>query len=375
MATPMSRELADPTALGVDPLRLDVLRRRVRLEVETGRVPSCQMALALGGRLVAFETFGDAQPSTRYILQSASRPIVAGVLWKLIGEGLVDPSDKVASIIPEFGSHGKDVVSVEQVATHTAGFPFAPLGYPKMLDRSQRLAAFAKWRLDYEPGSQLQWHLTSAAWILAEIVERVTSLPFPEYVRSEVMKPLGLDIEVGVPVERQRESVAPMVATDRVSEDQQVDPWGPWFLSNPDVLAAGEPSHSIVSTAADLALFYQAFTHSGLWTPDAIAQGTRIRVTGAPAGEPIYGGSRHPTSVGLFMLVRGDNPAGGLPLTASPRTFGMGGAPCQISFMDPDVGLSFAFVTNGYPLAGYDHSRAGRACAINLGNLAADVLA
>jgi CubicO group peptidase (beta-lactamase class C family) len=371
----MSRELADPARLGVDPARLDLLRRRVRLEVESGRLPSCQMALAMEGRLVAFDSFGDTTPSTRYILQSASRPVLAAVLWKLIGEGRVDPSDRVASIVPEFGTRGKDVVSVEQVATHTAGFPFAPLGYPKMLDRKQRLAAFAKWRLDYEPGTRLQWHLTSAAWILAEIVERVTSLPFPEYLRTQLVEPLGLDIELGVPVERQRGSVAPMVATDRRSDDEKVDPWGPWFLSDPNVLAAGEPSHSVVATAADAALFYQALFHSGLWTLEAITEGTRIRVTAAPAGEAIYGGSRLPVSVGLFTVVRGDHPGGGLPATASPRAFGMFGAPCQFSFMDPDVGLSFAFVTNGYPLAGYDHSRAGRNCAISIGNLAADVLA
>ena len=33
--------------------------------------------------------------------------------------------------------------SAQVVLTHTAGFPFAPLGYPKMLDRQKRLEAFA----------------------------------------------------------------------------------------------------------------------------------------------------------------------------------------------------------------------------------------
>ena len=74
---PMSRELVDPAAVGVDPERLDLLLRRARLEVTSGRLPSCQIALAKDGRLVAFETIGEATPSSRYILQSASRPILA----------------------------------------------------------------------------------------------------------------------------------------------------------------------------------------------------------------------------------------------------------------------------------------------------------
>ena len=89
-----------------------------------------------------------------------------------------------ATSIPEFATNGKDVVTVEQVLTHTAGFPFAPLGYPKMLDRSQRLEAFARWRLDWEPGSRLQFHLTGAAWVIAELVERRTGLPFADYLRT-----------------------------------------------------------------------------------------------------------------------------------------------------------------------------------------------
>ena len=40
--------------------------------------------------------------------------------------------------------------------------------------------------------------------------------------------------------------------------------------------------------------------------------------------------------------------------------FGHGGAPCQLGFMDLDAGTSFAFLTNGYPMAGYDYTPAGR---------------
>ena len=176
-----------------DQRRLDVLIDRCRLEVDNGTLPSAQIAVHVDGEEYVSETFGAATPSTRYVLQSTGRTIVAGVLWKLISDGLLDTSRTVASYIPEFGTNGKDSVTVEQVVTHVGGFPLAPLGYPAMLDREERLKAFAKWRLTYEPGTELQFHLTSAAWVIAELCERLTGVPIGEYLRSTLSGPLGLD--------------------------------------------------------------------------------------------------------------------------------------------------------------------------------------
>ena len=372
--TAMDRTLVAPDEAGIDPARLDVLMRRVRLEVEHGPLPSAQIAVAKDGRLVAFETVGNARNDLRYILQSAGRGVVAGVVWKLIGEGLLDISERVADVIPEFATNGKDVVTVAQVLTHTAGLPFAPLGYPKMLARSQRLEAFGRWRLTYEPGTQFQYHLTSSAWIIAELVERRTGLSFTAYLRDEIAEPLGLSLELQVPPERQRHTIAWPEATNRTSDDQQVDPWGPWYLADPDILAAGEPSHSMVGTAADVALFYQALFHSDLWTPEAVVEGSRIHVSQAPVGDQLYGGGDVVTHTGLFLTVSGDSPGDWMPATASPAAFGNGGAPCQLAFIDPETGVSFAFLTNGYPMSGYDYTRAGVNRRINIANLAGDLI-
>ncbi|MBE8516981.1 beta-lactamase family protein [Amycolatopsis sp. H6(2020)] len=349
----------------VDPGRLGVLLDRIKQAVVETPLPSMQVAVARHGRLVAFDTFGAATGRDRYVLQSVGRSIVAGVVWHLIGAGRLDIRERVAEIVPEFGANGKDTVTVEHVLTHTAGFPFAPLGYPKMLSREQRLAAFARWRLDYPPGSRLQFHLTSAAWLIGEIVHRRTGLTFAEYLRAELTGPLGLSsVDLGVPAD----TVLPMIATDRTGDDQEPDPWGPWYLSDPRVLAAGEPSHALVGTAADVALFFQALVHSGRWTPGAVAEGSRIRLTQRPAGEEAYGGGT-PVSMGLFVTVAG----GGLPSTGSPALFGNSGAAYQLGFLDPVSGVSFALLCNGYPLAGYDLSTRGKAMMSTIADLAANL--
>ncbi len=372
--TPMSLDLVDAREAGLHQRRLDLFLERVRLEVEEGPLPSAQVAVARHGQLVAFETYGAATPEKRYILQSVGRTVVAAAVWKLLSDGYLAVEERVADIIPEFATNGKDVVTVEQVLTHTAGFPFAPLGYPKMLDRQQRLGAFARWRLDWEPGSRLQFHLTGAAWVIAELVERRTGLPFPEYLRTAVVEPLGLSFVLPVPADRFQSDLAVPVAIDRTSDDQEVDPWGPWYLANPDVLAAGEPSHSIAGTAADIALLYQALFHSGLWKPEVIAEATRIHVSDKPWGDKLYGGSDEVANLALFCTVSGEIGGTSTPRTGSPSTFGNAGAPCQLGFIDPEAGTSFAYLTNGYPLAGYDHTVQGRNRTINIANLGNDLM-
>lgn len=354
-----------------DQRRLDLMLERCRLEVDSGALPSAQVALNVGGVQYASETFGAATPSTRYVLQSAGRPVVAGVLWKLMSDGLLDIGRPVASYIPEFGSNGKDSVTVEQVATHVGGFPLAPLGFPQMLDRSERLKAFSKWRLTYPPGTELQFHLTSAAWVIGELCERLTGRPVGDYLRETLTGPLGLDsIEIGPPVDRQGD-VATFVRTR--GDDTDVYPWGPWYLAKPEILAAGEPSHSIVSTASDLAAWYQALMSSSLWRREVVGDALRVRVTlpvtGERGGTPSVAGN-----IALFVVVAGDDGTwrAFLPTATGPRTFGHGGAPCQIGFADPDTGLSFAFLTNGYPATGYEQSRRGVNRIINIANLAAD---
>src|ERR1700712_4321915 len=105
--------------MGIDKVALDKLIARARREVDDGLLPSAQVALAYEGELVAFETFGDATDHTRYGVFSATQAFVAGAMWALIGDGLVDVAKRVIDYVPEFGTNGKDVITVEQVMLHT----------------------------------------------------------------------------------------------------------------------------------------------------------------------------------------------------------------------------------------------------------------
>ena len=338
---------------------------RARREVDEGLLPACQLAVAQHGELLVHEAFGDATTDSRFLIFSSTKPVVAAAVWQLLAEGRLDVSQRVTELIPEFASNGKDVVTVEQVLLHTSGFPYAPLGPPDWADRDARLAAFANWRLNWEPGTRFEYHATSAHWVLAEIIERLDGEDYRSAVHRRVVEPLGLEqFRLGVPPEDQGdvkrvvqvgepptmeevEAVTGIAGatldalTGGLTDDMFV------MLSAPENVAVGVPGGGAVSTAADVARFYQALLANPgeLWDPAVLADvTTNIRNT---FPDPTTGAAANRT---IGLVVAGDDgkaPMRGMGRTLSPAAFGHNGAGGQVAWADPATGLSFCYLTNG----------------------------
>lgn len=364
--------VVDPESLGIDAGRLDELRTRVRREIDSGLLPSCQYALARDGQLAAFETLGDAGPDTRYVIFSATKAFVAAAAWLLIGDDSLEIERRVAEYIPEFATNGKDVVTVEQVMLHTSGFPRAPLGPPAWADRDRRLEAFARWRLNWEPGSAYEYHPTSAHWVLAELIERVSGRDYRDFVHERVTGALGLPRVLGIAPDDQDGIAELELSGEPASRDELMEIFGVPELpvtevtdaallsfNEPDVRAVGVPGGGGVAAAATVALFYQALLHDPdrLWDPEVLADATgRVR-NNLP--DPLLGVTANRA---LGVVVAGDDGNAnrrGFGHTQSPRTFGHNGAGGQIAWADPDSGLSFCYVTNGRDLNPIREGRRG----------------
>ena len=360
---PADLTVDDPASLGIDVAKLDELRARVHQEVEQGLLPSCQWALARNGRLAAFETVGPTTNSTRYGIFSATKTFVASTVWQLIAEGSIDVSRRVADYIPEFGTNGKEGITVEQVMLHTSGFPLAPLGPPAWDTGAGRREAFARWRLNWEPGTAYEYHATSAHWVLAELIELATGQDFRDAVHSRVTEPLGLPRILGLALDDQ-DDIADLELSGHHAPPEELKaafgieelPVGEVTdqvllqLNLPEARVVGIPGGGGVTTAAVVALFYQALLHdqAGLWDPEVLADATgRVRNS---FPDPL---TQTPANRALGVVVAGDDGRAhfrGFGHTQSPRTFGHNGAGGQLAWADPDSGLSFCYLTNGYDL-------------------------
>ncbi len=176
----------------IDPQAVEALLARARREVDEGVLPSCELALALDGDIVVEEAFGEATTDTRYVAFSCTKAFVAGVIWQLMAEDAVDIAEPVATWVPEFATNGKDGVTLEQVLLHTGGFPTAPMGPPAWTTSAGRRAQFAKWRLNFEPGTRYVYHPTAGLWVLAEGISAVTGVYHRASLEEVLAVPSGV---------------------------------------------------------------------------------------------------------------------------------------------------------------------------------------
>ena len=371
---PATHFFADsPQALGIDPSKLDALFTRAEKEVREGLLPSAQIAVARHGKIAAMRSFGRvmhegresaATNDTLYVVFSATKAITSAAAWLLIQDGLLRLDARVADLIPEFGANGKDVVTVEQLFTHTCGFPYAPFPLLEWNDREARMQRFRRWRLNWPPGTRFEYHPTSSMLVIAELIERCAGIEFGEFVRTRIAQPLGLsDLWVGLP-RRQHHRLAdithvgtlptedelraigfPIIPPGEVTEDALQN------FNQPAVREVGVPGGGGTMTAGDLALFYQALlaggrAHDGtqVWKPETVAMATRVR--SGELTDPIFG-KRANRALGVIVAGDADRTYRGFGHTGSASMFGHNGAGGQLAWGDPESGISLGYCTNG----------------------------
>jgi CubicO group peptidase (beta-lactamase class C family) len=350
-------------AAGINPARLELLLARARREVAAGLLAAVQLAVARNGEVVFSLALGTAGPTSLFSVFSATKAVTVSAAWLLVQERSLDLEARVVDVIPEFASHGKEAVRVEQLFTHTAGFPHAPFRPLDWLDPERRRARWQQWRLSWPPGSRYEYHPTASMWVIAELIERLSGRAFTEFVRQRVTGPLGLhDLFLGLPEAENSRVIPclpvgePLTAADyrqlglpeppetEVTEDAVLN------FNNPEIRAVGVPGGGAITTAADLALFWQAVLRGGLGTANVWSTETLRRVSEVRTGaltDPLYG---KPANRGLGIVVAGDESRSyrGFGHTNSPQAIGHNGAGGQIAWADPATGLSFAYVTGGH---------------------------
>jgi CubicO group peptidase (beta-lactamase class C family) len=309
-----------------------------------GFLRQCQLALGIDGRVVVFETFGDARPATRFTLFSASKPIIAAAVWQLIGDGLVALDTPIADVVPEFASNGKDAVKLAHVLLHTAGFPRQPFDDRDLASSLTRRATFAQWQLEWPPGTRFEYHANTCHWVLAELLETLRCADYRHVVEVHVTGPAGIRRRVlGIsPSDQDNISRIEWVGKPNpaVTPGDGIGLSPDMFLryNDPAIRELGLPAGGAVMTASDLALLYQAFLHNPgqIWDSAILRDATTLirnryidQTLGAPANRTIG-------------FVIGPPIQGGL----GRCRFGHGGSGGQVGWADPVTGLSFAFLTS-----------------------------
>jgi CubicO group peptidase (beta-lactamase class C family) len=344
---------ATPEALGFDPERLERVCRRIERDIDAGRHPGAQVAVARHGAIVLTRTFGAAslepQPTpanerTLWLLFSNTKVLVAAALWHLAEEGALRLTDEVARHLPGFEAHGKGELTILHLLTHQAGFPSATVPQEAWGDRDLLRRSVCDFRLEWTPGSRVYYHSLGAHWTAAALVEAVGGEDFRSFVRARVIEPLGLSDEIMLGLsEGQQERVGVMYRVD----DREAAK--PLVVENSLVFrTAGVPGRGGYATARGMAAFYQMLAGGGrLGGKRLFAKRTIDYVTRDFTGERVDEDMGMPMHRGLGPHLRGEAPSvRGLGSLAHPRTFGHGGIGSSYCWADPVLGVFFAFLSN-----------------------------
>jgi len=359
-----SRFIAEsPESIGIDAEKLEALFARAAKEVDEGLLPACQIAIARKGQIAGMASFGSATDESLFNVFSSTKAITSAAGWLVMQDGKLRMDERVADIVPEFGTHGKDVITVEQLFTHTAGFPHAPFRVGEWFDHQRRLERFSEWTLNWPVGSRFEYHPTSSMYVIAEIIERRSGMAFDEFVRQRISKPLGLpDMFLGCPPQQHHRIITVTHVGDALTTADYAAlgvPMPPVTEVTEDALTAFNtaearqvpvPGGGGIMSAADLALFYQALLNGGralggnqIWREQTLNDALKVR-----NHFPDLMGT--PVNRALGVVIAGDEHRNGRGFghTNSPLAFGHGGAGGQLAWGDPATGISLGYCTSGH---------------------------
>ena len=332
---------ARPAAVGMDQGPLKRIDAVVAEGIQSGEMPGCVVMVGRRGKAVFLKAYGYRQvepenvpmtTDTVFDLASLTKPIATAtsvmILWE---RGKLRLCDPVAKHLPEFGTNGKEKITVFELLTHQGG-----------LIPDNRLA-------DYRDGPDKAWarlfalkpHLPPGSkfvysdvgyLVLGELVRRISGKDLHQFSRDCVFGPLGMTDTGYLPAESLRVRAAPTERRD--------DRWIRGEVHDPRAhLLGGVAGHAgLFSTAEDLAVYAQMMLDGGrrdgvhVLRPETVETMTRgYRVSNGFRGLGWDSKSGYSSNRGESFSV---------------RAFGHGGFTGTTIWVDPDLELFVIFLSS-----------------------------
>jgi CubicO group peptidase (beta-lactamase class C family) len=358
-------EIHGETAAGWEGVA-DVLRANLERGEDTG----ASVAVYHRGACVVDVAGGSVTPdggaydrSTLQLVFSTTKGITAIAVAMCAERGLLDYDATVATYWPEFAAAGKGGATVAQLLSHQVGVITAEgLTLEQALDWDTVTAALAATAPEWEIGSGHGYHALTYGWLAGELVRRVDGRSLGTFVADEIVKPLGVELWIGLP-ESEEPRVSPVIPAEQPADLDPAIKAAIEAVLGPDsrggralslsgafpigafneraVRAAEIPAANAITNAASLAKIYAATLGpvDGVQLLEAATRDrARTRIT--PPGEADLC-LMMPTTFGLGFMVHGDfTPYSG------PGCYGHPGAGGSVAFADPGRDLAFAYAMN-----------------------------
>jgi len=298
-ATPEAAGQARPA--GVDSARLKLADAAIEQAITAKQIPGAVLLVGRGDRVLYQKAYGmrallpQAEPMTLdtvFDMASVTKVVATTTsVMMLVEDGKIRLNDRVATFIPDFGRYGKSEITVRQLLTHVSGLrPDLDLGDDSWRGYEEAIRRACEEVPTSPPGQRLVYSDINF-FLLADIVARVSGMPFDRFVQERLAVPLGMRDTMFNPPEALRPRIAPT---------EMCTPYG-WPCEGPGQIMlrgivhdptarrmGGVAGHAgLFSTAADLSRYCRMVLGGGaLGTTRILSPMTVLKMTSpaTPAG-------------------------------------------------------------------------------------------
>ena len=391
-----------PSAAGFVSARLDRIAGHLeRHYIEPGKIAGCQLAVSRHGHVGYLESFGhldrergiEMRDDAIFRIYSMTKPITSVALMTLFEQGHFQLDDPVARFFPSWRNHrvwvsgeGDSVhtepahrpVSFRDVLSHTGGFTYGGglpgVGIQHPVDRVYRdlgvrtlgakstlpefMEKLAQVPLRYQPGTA--WMYSLSTDVCGALVERISGMPFEQYLQETIFDPLGMDdTAFQVAPEKAHRFAANYQRNADKTTTLIDDPTTSAYLQPPNFVSGGG---GLTGTTADYLRFCEMLRRGGE------VDGERIigsRTLDLMTRNHLAGGKDLAAlALGLFSETENEGIGFGLGFAMttdqvvtgglSRGDFYWGGAASTIFWVDPVEDLSVVFMTQLMPSGAFN---------------------
>lgn len=308
----------------------------IQAEVDSGVLDSAVLHV-LDESNTEIHAFGNAKSHDAiFLLASITKPMTATGVMVLVDRGELSLSDKVVKYIPEFSEGDRQDVTLEHLLTHTSGLPDQLPENEALRKRHAPLEAFVeravRTPLLFMPGTRYQYQ--SMGYLLAaEVVQRVTQVPFARFLENEVFQPLGmhhsaLNLGKFKRSETIRSQTEFAASESGAGSEESKD----WDWNSPYWRDLGAPWGGAHGSAGDVARFLNCFLHP---EGKAVSKDTAQRMI-----------QNHNQGLDTRRGLGFDLGPDGLGKGCSEKSFGHGGSTGTLAWADPATNRSCVILTS-----------------------------
>lgn len=192
---------ASPDEVGVSEDRIWWLKERLYSRIVARHVVGAEILVIKDSRIILHQAMGWADrerliPLERnaiFRIASMTKPWAGTAVLILVEEGKIALDDRVADYLPSWENARSGRITVRQLLTHRSGFVQAGVsGFREQPTLRQAVDLAGEIGPEFPPGDRFIYsNLNSAA--LGALVAQVTGEPAELFMKSRIMKPLGLD--------------------------------------------------------------------------------------------------------------------------------------------------------------------------------------